>query len=526
MVRSGDDLIVELLELHGVNTVFGLPGEGASKIRDAVEKSDKVQYFSAQSAQAAVLMADGYARATGNVGICHLSGGDAAVSAVPGIASAHADNIPLLLITEQMFVDDLASEIPLDRHRAPFNHVDLQKLFDAVTKWNWRVENREEIFQTIGQAFELIESGSPGPVHLEIPSDVLESESTEFLPSRGNVSQGAPLAAYFNMLTSHLTTLVAEMMTHAKYPAIVAGGGVVSAGARVELIQLAEFLNAPVYVTPMSKGIIPLTHPLAAGMIGNAVNDATSSVVFQSNAVMAIGCSLSRRTTKDGQLRLPRDLIQIDIEEKVIGRNYPVRIGMVADAKTALRQIIGIIEDEELETHNEWKIPTAGSSAFGGLRPNQGTNHEIVEILRSVLDKEAILAVSGVHLIELLLDHFDVSSPRTLLHSCDLGIAGYALPAAIGAKIAHRNRQIVAVTDRDEFSLMASELTTAAQQRINVSVLVIEHQHRSPQPDIIKLAESFGLHGLRVETVTELRPTLVSVLKRPKITVVDLPLLA
>ena len=261
-------------------------------------------------------------------------------------------------------------------------------------------------------------------------------------------------------------------------------------------------------------------------MIGNAVNDAASSVVFQSNAVMAIGCSLSRRTTKDGQLRLPRDLIQIDIEEKVIGRNYPVRIGMVADAKTALRQIIGIIEDEDLETHNEWKIPTAGSSAFGGLRPNQGTNHEIVEILRSVLDKEAILAVSGVHLIELLLDHFDVSSPRTLLYSCDLGVAGYALPAAIGAKIAHRDRQIVAVTDRDEFSLMAFELTTAAQQRINVPVLVIEHQHRSPQPDIIKLAESFGLHGLRVETVTELRPTLESVLKRPKITVVDLPLLA
>ena len=134
--------------------------------------------------------------------------------------------------------------------------------------------------------------------------------------------------------------------------------------------------------------------------------------------------------------------------------------------------------------------------------------------------------MSGVHLIELLLDHFDVSSPRTLLYSCDLGVAGYALPAAIGAKIAHRDRQIVAVTDRDEFSLMASELTTAAQQRINVPVLVIEHQHRSPKPDIIKLAESFGLHGLRVETVTELRPTLESVLKRPKITVVDLPLLA
>ena len=525
MVISGDDLIVELLELQGVSTVFGLPGDGTSKIHDAVEKSDNVQYFPAQSAQAAVFMADGYARATGNVGICHLSGEDATVSAVPGIACAHADNIPLLLITEQLCVDNLALEMPLDRHRDLFNHVDLQKLFDAVTKWAWRVENREEILRTICQAFELIESGSPGAVHLEIPSDVLESESTEFLPSRGNVPQGAPLAAYFNMLTSHLTTLVAEMMTHAKYPAIIAGGGVVSADAGVELIQLSEILNAPVYVTPMSNGVIPATHPLAAGLIGSVVDDAESAVIFQANAVMAIGCSLSRRTTRDGQLHLPRDLIQIDIEEKVIGRNYPVRIGMVADARTALRQIIGVIEDDELETHNEWKIPFAGSSAFGATGYNQGTNHEIAAILRAALDKEAILTVSGEYLSEFLLNHFDVFSPRTLLHSCDLRVSGYALPSAIGAKIAHRNRQIAAVTDRDEFSLMAAELTTATQKGINVSVLVIEHQHRSTQPDVKKLAESFGLHGLRVETIAELRSTIESALRLPGISVVDIPLL-
>ena len=525
MVISGDDLIVELLELHGVNTVFGLPGDGASKIYDAVEKSDNVHYFSAQTAQAAVFMADGYARATGNVGVCHLSG-DAAVSAVPGIASAHADKIPLLLITEQMFVDDLTLKMPLGRHRDPFNHVDLQKLFDAVTKWNWRIENREEIQQTIGQAYEQTEFGSPGPIHLEIPSDVLDSESTEFLPSRGNLPQSAPLAAYFNMLTSHLTTLVADMMTHAKYPVIIAGGGVVSAGAGAELIQLAEILNSPVYITPLSKGVIPSAHPLAAGLIGSAVDEADSSMVVRANAVMAIGCSLSRRTTRDGQLRLPKDLIQIDIEEKVIGRNYPVRIGMVADAKTALRQIIGVIEDEKLETHNEWKIPSSGSSTFGGFGPYQGPDREIVESLRSALDKAAILTVNGEYLTGLLLNYFDVSSPRSLLHSCDLGAAGYVLPAAIGAKVAHRCRQIVAVTDRDEFSLMASELAAAAQREINVTVLIIEHQHRSTQPDVIKLAESFGLHGLRVETIAELKPTLASVSKLPNITVVDVPLLA
>ena len=526
MVITGDDLVVELLEMYGVQTVFGLPGEITSNIFDAVEKSNKVQYISAQSVHAAVCMADGYARATGNVGVCLLSGGDAAVSAVPGIASSNADNIPLLVITEQMRADGLSRDLPAERHRDPIDHVDLQKLFDAITKWNWRVENREEILQTIGQAFEKIEFGSPGPVHLEIPSDALEGESTEFLPSRGGVSQGAPLAAYFNMLTSHLTTLVAEMMTHAKYPAIIAGGGVVAARAGAELIQLAEILNAPVYITPMSKGVIPSAHPLSAGLIGATVNNPVSSVIRQANAVMAIGCSLSRRTTRDGQLRLPRDLIQIDIEEKAIGRNYPVRIGMVADAKTALRQIIGVIEDEKLETHNEWKNLSSRLSVIGGPKLNQGPNQEIVESLQSVLGKSAILTVSGEHLIELLLNHFEVSSPRSLLHSCELGAVGYAFPAAIGAKVAHKDRQIVAVTDRDEFSLMASELTTAAQQGINVSVLVIDGEHRSTQPDIIKLAESFGLQGLRVETIDELRPTLASVSKLPAITVVDVPLLA
>ena len=526
MVISGDDLIVELLELHGVNAVFGLPGHGASKIHDAVEKSDKVHYFPAQTAQAAVFMADGFARATGSVGVCHLSGGDAAVSAVPGTASAHADNIPLLLITEQTVVDDATLKMPLGRHRDAFNHVDLQKLFDAVTKWNWRVENREEIQRTIGQAYEQIAFGSPGPIHLEIPSDVLGSESTEFLPSRGTVPQGAPLAAYFNMLTSHLTTLVAEMITHAKYPAIIAGGGVVSADARAELIQLAEILNSPVYVTPMSKGVIPSAHPLAAGLIGSAVDEADSSVLARANAVMAIGCSLSRRTTRDGQLRLPKDLIQIDIEEKAIGRNYPVRIGMVSDARTAIRQIIGVIENEKLETHNEWNIPSFGSSTVGASKSHQSPNSEIVENLRSALDKAAILTMSGDYLIDLLLTHFDVSSPRNLLHSCDLGAAGYAIPAAIGAKIAHRNRQIIAVTDREEFALMASELAAASQRGINVTVLIIEHQHRNAQPDVIKLAESFGLYGLRVETIADLRSTLASVSKLPQITVVDVPLLA
>ena len=298
-----------------------------------------------------------------------------------------------------------------------------------------------------------------------------------------------------------------------------------SAGAGIELIQLAEILNAPVFVAPTSKGVIPSTHPLAAGLIGSAVDNPDSSVVSQANAVMAIGCSLSRRTTKDGQLRLPRDLIQIDIEEKAIGRNYPVRIGMVADAKTALRQIIGVIKDEKLKTHNEWKILEPASAAFDGFRPDQAPNQEVVKILRSVLDNGAILAMSGEYQIELLLNHFDVSAPRTLLHSCDLGAAEYALPAAIGAKIAHPNRQIIAVTTRDEFSQMAIELIAAAQSGVNVSVLVIERQHRGAQPDVVKLAESFGLHGLRVETLTDLEPTLESVLKLPKISVVDIPLL-
>ncbi|MDE0300165.1 MAG: thiamine pyrophosphate-binding protein [Candidatus Poribacteria bacterium] len=525
MVITGDDLVAELLELYRVRIVFGLTGDHDSNILDAVKKSNKIQYFSAQSAQAAVFMADGYARATGNIGVCLLSGEYAAVSAVPGIASSNADNIPLLVLTEQMRADDPSFKSPMERHRDPINHVDSQKLFEAVTKWHWRVENREEIRHTIGQAFEIIEHGSPGPVHLEIPSDVLEGESTEFLPSRGSISQSAPLAAYFNMLTSHLTTLVAEMMTHAKYPAIIAGGGVVSARAGTELIQLAEILNAPVYTTPMSKGVIPSAHPLAAGLVGAAIDNPASSVICQANAVMAIGCGLSRRTTRDGQLRLPRDLVQIDIEEKAIGRNYPVRIGMVADAKTALRQIIEVIDEESLETHNEWEISITGSGAVGATENSQGANRQIAAILRASLNEEAILAVSGDYPIEFLIDHFEVSTPRTLLHSCDLRTAGYALPCAIGAKVAHQDRQIVAVTDREEFSLMASELTTAAQKGINVTVLVVGTRQRSPQPDVKKLSESFGLHGVRVETIAKLRPTLDSVLHYSETSVVDVPLL-
>ena len=525
MSITGDNLIVELLELHGVNHIFGLPDEGISRIYDAVERSDKIQYVSAQSAQAASLMADGYSRATGNIGVCHLFGGHASVCAAAGIAAAYADNVPLLLITEQLFADDSPSQTPVSRHRQPSDHVDLQKLFDSVTKWNWRVENPEEIRRTIGQALEFLELGRPGPVHLEIPFDTLESELAEFYPSKGSVSRSAPLASYLNMLASHLNTLAAEMLTYAKYPIIIAGGGVVSAGAGMELVQLAEILKAPVFVTPMSKGIIPSTHPLSAGLIGAVGDDSVSALVEQANAVLSIGCSLSQRTAENWQLQLPKDLVQIDIEEKAIGRNYPVRIGIVADAKTALGQIIRVIEEEELETQNEWKIPTRKLQSFVIPGSHRNTNQEIVCILRSVLDEESIVGLSGNLLIDLMLTHFDVNSSRTLLHSCDLRAAGYALPAAIGAKVAHPDRQVLAITDSNDFSLLASDLTTALRYDIDIPIIVISNQHRNEQSDVVKLAGSVGLDGFRVERIDELKTTLESALLETQSPVVDIPLL-
>lgn len=518
---TGGELIVKLLELHGVHRIFGTAGDQVKIICDVLRRSQKVEYFSAQTSQAATFMADGYARATGNVGVCITPGGYSAVNTAVSLAAAHADSIPLLLITGQVLSQGLPSTESKEKPKEYNEYVNLYNLFEPIVKWNARIDSTTALTKATARAFKALQTGRPSPVHLEIPEDILTGEMTDPVALKAMPMRTMPGGS------TSLNALAAEMLVQAKSPLIVAGGGVVSAKAGAELIQIAERLNAPVCTTPMSKGIVPSDHLLSAGLTWQAPSPRTDEycrilpLIKQADVVLSVGCSLSRRTAGNWDTRLLPNLIQIDIDEKAIGRNYPVRIGIVSDAKEALAQLIQAIDNGAVSVNSQWDD---FRSELKPLLHRNGFELKAMQILRNSLEDRAIIAVGGAHLVDTMLMNFEVAHPRLFLHACDLRPMGYALPAALGAKCAHPDRQVVAVTDTEEFSMTGRELITANQYGFGLPVIVINDREPSEKPDSVKFAESFGVRGFHLSTVDQFAQALKDALISKECTVINVQL--
>ncbi len=515
---TGGELIVKLLELHGINHIFGTPGDQIKSIYDVLRSSQKIKSFSAKTSQAATFMADGYARATGNVGVCITPGGHSAVNAAVSLSTAYADSIPLLLITGQVPLQGMLSK---NKHKEYTEYVDLFNLFKPIAKWNTRIDSFDGLSKATGRAFKALQTGRPRPVHLEIPADILKGEMAEPVAVRATPIRRMP------GVSPSLNALTAEILVQAKSPLIVAGGGVVSAKAGAELIQIAERLNAPICTTPMSKGVIPPEHLLSAGLTWQASTPGTDvhcqilPLIKQADVVLSVGCSLSQRTAGNWKTPLLPNLIQIDIDEKEIGRNYPVRIGIVADAKVALAQLIQAIDNGAGPVRSQW------DDFKSELKPpsyRDELNLKMMPILRNTLEDQAIISVGGTNLVDAMLMNFEVIHPRLFLHACDLRPIGYALPAALGAKCAHPNRQVVAVTNTEEFSMAGQELITANQYGLGLPVIVINNWESSEKPDSVKFAESFGVAGIRVSKVDRFAPALKHALTAKECTVIEVQL--
>jgi acetolactate synthase-1/2/3 large subunit len=494
---TGGELIVKLLEQHDIDFVFGVLADQDTSIFNALSRSPKIRYRAAQTSQGAGLIADGYARATGKVGVCITPRGQTPISTVAGIATAYTDGIPLLLITVQVPSAGLSANANNGKPKEYSDYVDVLKLFKPITKWNICIKNPDEISKMIVRAFRVMATGRPSPIHLEIPIDIVEAELGAPSLFKAPPMRHIPGAQRLNVLA-------AEILGKAKYPLIIAGGGVVSARAGPELMQIAEILNAPILITPMSKGVFPSDHPLYAGLTWQPfVADPEHSIsagVDKADAVLSVGCSLSQRTTGDWKLSLPKHLIQIDIDEKEIGKNYPVQVGIVADAKIALEQLVRTISAQEENGRSQW-----GNFERQLYLPQyiREGDLKIVQILQDVLEKQTILAAEGPYLVDLLLSDLDVALPRSFLHACDLPTVGYALPAALGAKFAYPDQPAVAITDTAGFLTSGVELTTAVKYGLNV-LTIINNQGLNEKPDFVKFAESLGVRGFRVDKIDQL----------------------
>jgi acetolactate synthase-1/2/3 large subunit len=530
---TGGELVVECLKAHGVKVIFGMPGGHTTGIYDALYGEGQIRHILVRNEQAGAFMADGYARATGEVGVCLTTAGPGATNASTGVAAAYSDSIPILLIAGQVKSD------AADKEKGYYHEMDQLSFFRPITKWNASAKTVNDIPKALNKAFEMLKTGRPRPVHIEVPIDViadrLNLEVQAIVHQEYKGKRQTP--------STHLIAEASEILANSELPLIIAGGGVISADASKELIELAELLNAQVITTPMGKGAIPADHPLHAGLTWHqltadlsGMQDMVSPLPGLSDAILAVGCRFTQLATGDWVLKVPETLIQIDIDETEIGKNYPVKVGIVADAKVALQQLI-----EELKRREEARgqggkgaitlLPSCHLASFPKPKRWAMEGWDIIPILRETLKRDAIVAADITRPGYMMLANFDVYQPRTFLHSVTFIALGHGFPAALGAKVAYPERQVVAVCGDGGFMMTCQEMATAVQHGINVVVIVIndraltaikslQDKHYGGRhiainlqnPDFVKFAESFGARGLRVEKIEQFKPAMMEAL--------------
>ena len=500
---SGAQALVRQLRSEGVDTVFALPGVQVMAAFDALyEFEDAIRLIQVRHEQASTYMADGYAKVTGKVGVALVVPGPGALNASAGLGTAYASSSPVLMISGQIDTPSLG------KRQGQIHEIEDQlDVFKPITKWNHRVTRVEEIPEAVHEAMRHLKTGRPRPVELEVPPDTLAATGhAEIIEPEGySKSAGDP---------SEIGR-AARLLAGAKKPAIIAGGGTMIADASRELLELAEFLQAPVMTTQSAKGIIPEEHYLAVG-VNYAMVGPAHRVVPESDVILAVG---TRFLIRDLQITESQKIIHIDADSSEIGKNYTTEIGIEADAKEALahllRQLRSTTPPRESRRQEIEGYRRTYAEEIRGLAPQQV---DMIEAIRQELEDNAVV-VSGItnigywsHLV------YPVLQPKTYLTCSYFATLGFAFPTALGAKVALPDRQVVAICGDGGFMYSPQELSTAVRYGINVVALVFNNRaygasewdqtHRYGRryigtdlhnPDFVKLAESFGAVGIRTE---------------------------
>ena len=505
--RTGAEVLVRRLRDHGVRHVFGYPGGQLTPIYDAVAREPTIRHILARDEQAAAFMADGYARATGKPGVCLAVCGPGVYNAATPLATAYTDGVPLLLLSGQI------SRKGLGLRSGYYHENDQLHATKTLTTWQSRILGADAITSEIDEAFAQMagtKNGRPGPVMVEVPLDVQREEfpGTELtpLPARARQPDATPLEI----------EAFAKLLAGWRRPLLLAGGGVVSAGAEALLAQLAERLGAPVFTTFMGKCAISSEHPLKVGLPwSRATSDLTdmrpflSPLFAEADGLLAIGCRFTQTATAGWALKLPPALAHIDIDSAEIGRHYPVTLGVVADAGAALRRLLDALPPEPrrpwatIAARDPWRLPDL----------------DLVPHLRQALPRDAIVAADITRLGYILLAEFPVYEPRTFLHPAGFVAMGYGIPAALGAKAAFPERTVVALVGDGCFLMCGMELATAVQENLPIVIVLINdssltlikaiQQRRYDgrylgvdlqNPDFAALARAFGVRAWQVDS--------------------------
>ncbi len=536
MKLTGSQILIECLVEQGVDTVFGYPGGSVLNIYDELYKnSDRIHHILTAHEQGASHAADGYARASGKVGVCIATSGPGATNLVTGIATAYLDSVPVVFITGNVNVNLIGKD--------SFQEADIAGITTPITKHNFIVKDVKELAGILREAFEIARAGRPGPVLVDIPKNVT-AETAEYTPETIDTrKKESPVSAEAEADIAEL----ANMIRSSSKVFLLCGGGALLSGASEEIYRLAELIKAPVGCTLMGAGAFPATHPNFTGMIGMHGTRATNVAVSESELFLALGSRFNDRVTGDvNKFCKGAKIVQIDIDAAEINKNVRTAHHILGDVKSVLARLLQLLETTPIETdaREEW-LKTIQSLKMSSHAPKfEGfTPKAIITHVQQHLPKDALIVTDvGQHQMW-AARYYNYDVPGTFITSGGFGTMGYGAGASMGAAVAvaKHNRKVVLITGDGCFRMNSNELATMQHYGIPVVILVMNngvlgmvrqwqtvfYGKRYSQtnldrgPDFSKLADAYGLKGYSVCSLEQFDETFAKALDSGETVVLD-----
>ena len=529
MVKNGAEILIDALVEQGVDTIFGYPGGAVLNIYDALYKnSDRIRHILTAHEQGAAHAADGYARATGKVGVCLATSGPGATNLVTGIATAYMDSIPMVAITGNVGTSLIG--------RDSFQEVYIAGITMPITKHNFVVRDVDELADAVRDAFRIAASGRPGSVLIDIPKDITAAKC-EFIP-KGKVE----INETYEISDEELQT-VADMIAASERPMIYYGGGVETSGAGDMLLQLQRRPDIPSAHTAMAIGCIPDTEPLSLGMIGMHGTVSAAWAVERCDLLVCIGARFSDRVATNSKRFAPSaKVIHVDIDNAEINKNIGVDYAIVSDAETFLEKVRPYIKEAK---HDAWRAQiTEWQTKLDSVPKDDESVIHPQQLLRTVAEEtpEDTIIATDVGQHQLWSAQYNGRKHvRQFLTSGGLGTMGFGYGAALGAQVAFPDRTVVHITGDGSFHMNLNEICTAVSYNLPVITIIMNNRvlgnvrqwqtmfygsrysqtdpHR--KTDYVKLADAFGARGVRVTNIAELRDALREAMKRTGPVLID-----
>lgn len=527
-ILNGSQILFECLLAEGVDIVFGYPGGAVLPIYDTLPQYPQIRHILVRHEQGAAFAAEGYARVTGKPGVCIATSGPGATNLVTGIANAYMDSIPVVYFTGQVPLSVIGTDA--------FQEIDISGISLPITKHNYLVDNVKDLARIIKEAFHIATTGRPGPVLIDLPKDVQVHEAKFEYPKTVNLPGYKPKYEGSPKQIQRAISTIAK----AKKPLIIAGHGVLLSNASKELIEFVEKSQIPVVNTILGLGSIPEDHPLALGMLGMHGHAVCNYATHHADLIIGIGERFDDRITGDLKtFAKGADIIHIDIDPAEIGKNTHVTVPIVGDAKMVLKALNKEIKKTPTPKYSNWMSAltkyTKETAVFQerklGTKTRKNSDiprvSEVVQAIRSVADENAVLVTDvGQHQM-FAAQNYHFSHPRTIVTSGGLGSMGFALPAAMGAKLALPKKEVWVICGDGGFQMNIQELQTLTQDKIDLKIVISNNgflgmvrqwqdlfykkqYSGTPMtlPDLGKIAEAYGHNYVKARTKGDLEPAL------------------